>query len=108
MRDLFMSSRVLHELEFNRPVVIRGVFLGAPDAQVARLRLAFECDSREFHDFADAPELTMQRRARFAGAGWLVVPFSPRRIRDDAPGVLTDAEGAYLSRERDLAHPMPA
>ena len=108
MRDLFLTSRILSELDFNMPVVQGDVFLGVPDAQVRRLRLAFECDSREFHDFADAPELTMQRRARFAGAAWFVVPFSPRRIRDDAPGVLTDAEGAYLSRERDLARPPSA
>ena len=105
MRDLFMSSRVLRGLEFNRPVVCRGVFLGVPDAQVARLRLAFECDSREFHEFGDHPELTMKRRARFARAGWLVVPFSPWRIHNDTPGVLADADGAYLSRERDLARP---
>ena len=103
MRDLFMGSRVLRDLEFNQPVVQDGVLLGVPDAQVRRLRLAFECDSREYHEFGDDPELTMCRRAGFAGGGWLVVPFSPWRIRDDPAGVLRDAEGAYLSRERDLA-----
>jgi hypothetical protein len=103
MRDLFMTSCLLRELEFNQPVVQHGLLLGVPDAQVRRLRLAFECDSREHHEFGDDPELTMRRRARFAAGGWLVVPFSPWRLRHDANGVLADAEGAYLSREQDLA-----
>jgi hypothetical protein len=104
MRDLFMRSRVLHGLEFNQPVVQDGVFLGVPDAQVRRLRLAFEADSREHHEVGDDFEGTMRRRAGFCGAGWLIVPFSPRRIRDDPAGVLGDAEGAYVSRERDVSH----
>ena len=103
MRELFLSSEVLRDLEFNQPVMHNGVFLGAPDAQVRSLRLAFECDSREFHQLGDGPELTMQRSAGFAAGGWLMVSFSPRRIRDDPRGVLTDAERAYLSRQHDLA-----
>lgn len=105
-RDLTRHSTVLHDLVFaKRMITVNGVRLGEPDAHVLRLRLAFEVNSLEHHGWSDGFEDTTTRQARFAAAGCLVVPVTPRRIRDDPCGTLRDAEGAYLARCADLGLP---
>lgn len=105
-RDLARGSTVLHDVVFTKtPIVVGGVFLGEPDAHVLRLRLAYEVNSLEHHGYGDDFEATTARQARFAAAGWLVVPVTPRRMRADPGGTVRDAEGAYLNRCADLGLP---
>jgi very-short-patch-repair endonuclease len=102
LRDTLVGSAVIDELVFNTAVYVEGQLIGIPDAAVLRLRLAFEVDSDEHHAFGEDRERTMRRHVTFAAAGWLVVPFSPRRIRADAQGVRREADAVYAARCREL------
>jgi very-short-patch-repair endonuclease len=74
-----------------------------PDGYYRAVRLALEVDSAEHHAFGDGPELTEQRRAKYAALGWRVVSISPRRIRQEPKAVLAEIEAAYLADTSDAA-----
>ncbi len=95
LNDLLAGSPVLPEPRRNTPLPdVAGV---VPDFWWVEARLIVEVDSREFHQLGTAPEATQRRHARLAASGWVVLPISPRRIRDDPAGVLRDIEAAYLA-----------
>ena len=95
LNDLLAASRVVPEPRRNAPLPdVPGV---VPDFRWIEARLIVEVDSREFHQLGTAPEETQRRHARLAASGWVVLPISPRRIRDDPAGVLRDIEAAYLA-----------
>lgn len=102
LRDLLLTSTVICDVEFNAKVEVDGLVVGVPDALVRRLRLAFEVDSEEHHAIGEDQERTMRRRVGFAARQWMVVSFSPRRIRAEPAAVLRDAESVYLARAAEL------
>lgn len=101
LRDVIRTSAVLDEPVWNQPLPDDESLV--PDGYYGEVRLALEVDSAEHHGFGDGPELTEQRRARFASLGWRVVPISPRRIRQDPKAVLAEIEAAYLAETPDAA-----
>lgn len=97
LRDLIRSSAVLREPRWNEPLPDpRGGDM-SPDGCWEEARLVVEVDSVEWHHFGNAPELTERRRARYASLGWMVLPVSPRRIRDEPHAVLREIESAYVA-----------
>jgi hypothetical protein len=95
LHDIVGRSRVLPPPRLNVPLVdVSGV---TPDACWPEARLIVEVDSVEHHQLGLAPERTQRRHARLAAAGWVVLPISPRRLRDDPVGVLREIEAAYIA-----------
>jgi very-short-patch-repair endonuclease len=95
LNDLVARSHILPAPELNRELTdVLGV---TPDACWPRARLIVEVDSVEHHQLGVAPEHTQRRHARLAALGWVVLPISPRRIREDPDGVLREIEAAYLA-----------
>jgi hypothetical protein len=95
LRDLIRTSTVLDEPVWNQPLPDDESLV--PDGYYRAVRLALEVDSAEHHRFGDGPELTEQRRARYASLGWRVLPISPRRIRQEPKAVLAEIEAAFLA-----------
>jgi hypothetical protein len=95
LRDLIRASTVLGEPVWNQPLPDDESLV--PDGYYRAVRLALEVDSAEHHGFGDGPELTEQRRARYASLGWRVLPISPRRIRQEPKAVLAEIEAAFLA-----------
>lgn len=93
LRDLIRTSTVLDEPVWNQPLPDDESLV--PDGYYRAVLLALEVDSAEHHGFGDGPELTEQRRARYASLGWRVLPLSPRRIRQEPRAVLAEIETAY-------------
>ncbi len=98
LRDLVLTSRILPEPQWNKPLPDAGGANVYPDACWAEVRLVIEIDSLEWHGFGDAPEQTERRRALYARLGWRVIPISPRRLREEPDAVLREIEQAYLQR----------
>jgi len=92
-RDLVRTSRILPDARWNQP--LPGASGLVPDACWPEARLIVEIDSAEWHRLGDAPERTERRRARLAALGWLVIPVSPRRLREEPALVLREIESAY-------------
>lgn len=97
LRDLLATSSALGEPLWNAPLSHgRGQVL-VPDAAWPDARVVVEIDSAEWHRFGDRVEATERRRARYAALGWIVVPISPRRLRDDSQGVLGEIQAAVAA-----------
>lgn len=108
--DVTLGCRSAPECELN-DIVRRSLLLPAPRLNVAlpdvagvvpdawwpEARLIVEVDSVEHHQMGLTPEKTQRRHAALAAAGWVVLPISPRRLRDDPVGVLREIEAAYLA-----------
>ncbi len=77
LRDLLRTSRFLPEPWWNSTVLDDDGCFGVPDGWWPAIRLALEVNSREHHLYGDSWERTMDRQARFAAAGILVIPLSP-------------------------------
>lgn len=96
LSDVLARSRVLPEPRRNVPLPDMPDV--TPDAWWPEARLVVEVDSVEHHQLGLTPEETQQRHARLAAAGWMVIPVSPRRIREDPAGVLREIEAAFRAR----------
>ncbi|WP_053203391.1 type IV toxin-antitoxin system AbiEi family antitoxin domain-containing protein [Jiangella muralis] len=97
LRDLVRSSLLLDEPRWNRPLPdVTGPPL-IPDACWPDARVVVEIDSAEWHRLGDRVEQTERRRARYAALGWVVLPVSPGRLRDEAAAVLAEIEAAVLA-----------
>lgn len=101
LRDLIRTSTVLDEPVWNQPLPDDESLV--PDGYYRAVRLALEVDSAEHHGFGDGPELTEQRRARYASLGWRVLPISPRRLRQEPRTVLAEIEAAFLAESPTAA-----
>jgi hypothetical protein len=101
LRDVIRTSMILDEPVWNEPLPDDNGLI--PDGYYREVRLALEVDSVEHHGFGDRPELTEQRRARYAALGWRVISISPRRIRQEPKAVLAEIEAAYLADTSDAA-----
>lgn len=95
LHDILARSRLLPAPQRN--VALPDVAGIVPDAWWLEARLIVEVDSVEHHQLGLGPEYTQRRHAALAAAGWVVLPISPRRIREDPQGVLREIEAAYLA-----------
>jgi hypothetical protein len=95
MRDVVRSSRTLPEPRWNQP--LPGYAGLTPDACWPEARLVVEVDGKEWHGFGDAPARTEERRALYAQLGWIVVPVSPMRLRQEPVFVRAQLDAAYVS-----------
>lgn len=82
-----------------------GTFLACVDGFVGGVALAIEIQSFEHHADPEAFDETMRRQARLITAGVLLVPVTPRQLRDE-PGTVTRLLRAALEQAR--ARPCPA
>ncbi|SCF35490.1 endonuclease domain-containing protein [Micromonospora mirobrigensis] len=85
-----------------RPVARHPVRLPAgivlhPDLAWPELRVAVDYD-RPWHSDLDQLHRDRQRLDLLVGAGWLVLPVTSRRLRQDFPAVVQEVRAALLSR----------
>jgi len=77
-----------------------GRFIAIPDAWFDDVGLAVEVDSRQHHSAGQDWERTLARQARYASAGVLCVPVTPRQIRDEPDAVIRQITQAYAAASR--------
>ncbi|SDU54001.1 hypothetical protein SAMN04488563_2535 [Jiangella alkaliphila] len=93
LRALLRTSLVLDEPVWNGPLPATTAGSLIPDAHWRDARVVVEVDSAEWHRRGGA-ERTEQRRALYAALGWVVVPVSPWRLRQEPAAVLAEIEAA--------------
>jgi hypothetical protein len=79
-----------------------GIFIATVDAWWQRAGVAAEVDSRAYHLAAEDQDRTTERHDRLAAHGILPLHFPPRRIKTDAPGIVSELQSAI---EKGLARP---
>lgn len=82
----------------------RGGLLGIADGWCDEVALAWEIDSYAFHLSPVDYRRTVERAARLAASGVIVVPSLPTRLRQDPTGVVTELRSAYRAA---AARPRP-
>jgi hypothetical protein len=92
--------------QWNRPLYSpSGSYIATPDAWFEQVGLAWEIDSVAFHADADGFARTLDRNARYAAAGILVLPTLPSRLRAQPDAVIDELKAAYAAA---AARPKPA
>lgn len=91
------------------PAIVRpdGSYLGRPDAWWEDVALAWEIDSVDFHFYKADYSRTLERNARYAAAGVVVVQTLPSRIETAPAAVLAELDAAYRAasaRPRPVTH----
>jgi hypothetical protein len=71
-----------------------GIFIACVDAWWQRAGVAAEVDSRAYHLAAEDQDRTTERHDRLAAHGILPLHFPPKRIRTDAPGIVSELQSA--------------
>ena len=79
-----------------------GIFIATVDAWWQEAGVAAEVDSRAYHLAAADQDRTTERHDRLAAHGILPLHFPPRRIKTDAPGIISELQSAI---EKGLARP---
>lgn len=74
---------------------VHGAYIGTPDAWFAEAGLAWEIDSYEFHFERENYASTINRNARYASAGIVVVQTLPTRLRTEPEAVAAELAAAY-------------
>jgi hypothetical protein len=100
LRGLIRTARLPMPL-FNPSLYAGDVFLGKPDAWWPDAGVAGEVDSRAWHLSPEDWDRTRRRQTVMAAAGIIVVHFSPRELRREAPLVvqrIRDALNSGLAR----------
>lgn len=72
-----------------------GRFIARPDGWCDEVGLAWEIDSYEYHFERDGYARTLERNARYAAAGILVVQTLPTRLRNEPEAVVAELRAAY-------------
>jgi len=80
-----------------------GTFIARPDAWWPGLGIAIEVDSREWHLSPEDHENTLTRGRRMGKYQIVVLRFTPRQIRSEAPAVIKDIREATGRRPRPPA-----
>ncbi len=77
------------------------------DLAIEELRLAVEVDGWTVHSRADKYDTDRERQNALVGAGWTVLRYTPRRLREDLDGTVTEILdlAAALRRNRLPAEP---
>jgi hypothetical protein len=79
-----------------------GIFIAAVDAWWQEAGVAAEIDSRAYHLAAADQDRTTERHDRLAAHGILTLHFPPRRVKTDAPGIVSELQSAI---DKGLARP---
>jgi hypothetical protein len=79
-----------------------GIFIATVDAWWPEAGVAAEIDSRAYHLAAADQDRTTERHDRLAAHGILPLHFPPKRIKTDAPGIVSELQSAI---EKGLARP---
>jgi hypothetical protein len=88
----------LPEPQWNTPLFsVSGAYIGKPDAWFEEAGLAWEIDSLAFHAGAEGFVRTLERNARYAAAGVLVLPTLPSRLRTHPDAVIAELKSAYAA-----------
>ncbi len=72
-----------------------GEYIGTPDGYFAKVRLAWEIDSYDFHFGKRQYAATVVRNARYAAEGILVLQTLPSRLRSEPGKVAAELVAAY-------------
>ena len=83
----------------------RGRYVATPDGWADDVGLAWEIDSFEYHFRRDDYARTVERNARYATAGVLLVQSLPTRLRQEPDRVAADLRAAYAAAAQ---RPRPA
>jgi hypothetical protein len=79
-----------------------GIFIATVDAWWQEAGVAAEIDSRAYHLAAADQDRTTGRHDRLAAHGILTLHFPPKRIKTDAPGIVSELQSAI---DKGLARP---
>ena len=79
-----------------------GIFIATVDAWWQEAGVAAEVDSRAYHLAAADQDRTTGRHDRLAAHGILTLHFPPKRIKTDAPGIVSELQSAI---DKGLARP---
>jgi len=79
-----------------------GIFIATVDAWWPEAGVAAEIDSRAYHLAAADQDRTTERHDRLAAHGILTLHFPPRRVKTDAPGIVSELQSAI---DKGLARP---
>ena len=79
-----------------------GFFIATVDAWWQEAGVAAEIDSRAYHLAAADQDRTTERHDRLAAHGILTLHFPPKRIKTDAPGIVSELQSAI---DKGLARP---
>jgi hypothetical protein len=79
-----------------------GIFIATVDAWWQASGVAAEVDSRAYHLAAEDQDRTTERHDKLAAHGILPLHFPPKRIKTDAPGIVSELQSAI---EKGLARP---
>src|SRR5580704_9133889 len=79
-----------------------GIFIAIVDAWWQEAGVAAEIDSRAYHLAAADQDRTTERHDRLAAHGILTLHFPPKRIKTDAPGIVSELQSAI---DKGLARP---
>ncbi|MGV9292860.1 hypothetical protein [Amycolatopsis sp. NPDC003676] len=91
----------LPEAEWNVVVTTgTGEFVARPDAWWDDVALAWEIDSRAWHEKWDGYSATLQRNARYAAAGIVVLQTLPIRLRTEPGQVAAELRAAHEAAAR--------
>ena len=71
-----------------------GIFIATVDAWWQEAGVAAEIDSRAYHLAAEDQDRTTARHDRLAAHGILPLHFPPKRIKTDAPGIISELQSA--------------
>ena len=94
LKDLLARARIPMPL-FNPELYAKeGTFIARPDAWWPGLGIAIEVDSREWHLSPEDHENTLTRGRRMGKYQIVVLRFTPRQIRSEAPAVIKDIREA--------------
>ena len=80
-----------------------GIFIATVDAWWPEAGVAAEIDSRAYHLAAADQDRTTERHDRLTAHGILTLHFPPRRVKTDAPGIVSELRSAIdkgLTRPR--------
>lgn len=107
LRKLIKSSGLPEPL-YNPLLYVGSDFLAKPDAWWPDAGVAGEVDSREWHLSPELWERTLARHARMSAQGIFVLHFTPRRIRSDPAGVVSELRSTLDAGRRRPPLPIRA
>jgi hypothetical protein len=107
-------KRLIDRSDLDRPIynadlyTLDGLFLGRPDAWFARVGVAGEVDSREYHLGAKDYEQTTSRHKRMEAAGIHVLHWLPSTIKAEPDRVIADLRNAIAAGNKCPPLPIKA
>jgi hypothetical protein len=79
-----------------------GIFIATVDAWWQEAGVAAEIDSRAYHLAAADQDRTAERHDKLTAHGILALHFAPKRVKTDAPGIVSELQSAI---DKGIARP---